>query len=193
MKLFFRSLLAVALSLGFTTNALTASNTGKLPEHEIRWSGSMPAKSHEGLLSLKDFKAEISPDGAVQSLTAVVDMTKIDVTDLSGKSRDKLTGHLKSDDFFDVANHPTATFELKEHRDDHLHGTLTIRGVSQDVALPAQVSGHPDRGWILAGKFSFDRMQYGVDYQNKGILGFLNAAKSKLIDDLIAVEVSIKL
>jgi len=120
-------------------------------------------------------------------------MTKINVTDLEGKKRDKLTGHLKSDDFFHVEEHPTATFVLDEHKGDKFHGTLTIRGVSKKVALPAKVSGNPDRGWILAGDFDYNRNDYGVDYQNSGLLGFMNAAKSKLIDEMIDVSVSVRL
>jgi len=82
---------------------------------------------------------------------------------------------------------------LDQHKGDKFHGTLTIRGVSKKVALPAKVSGNPDRGWILAGDFDYNRNDYGVDYQNSGLLGFMNAAKSKLIDEMIDVSVSVRL
>jgi len=184
--------IAVIAVAGLSAATLQAKDY-QMTDHTIRWTGSMPAKTHEGLLSLKSLDAEITDQGKVTALKAVVDMTKINVTDLEGKKRDKLTGHLKSDDFFHVEEHPTATFVLDEHKGDKFHGTLTIRGVSKKVALPAKVSGNPDRGWILAGDFDYNRNDYGVDYQNSGFLGFMNAAKSKLIDEMIDVSVSVRL
>jgi len=184
--------IAVIAVAGLSAATLQAKDY-QMTDHTIRWTGSMPAKTHEGLLSLKSLDAEITDQGKVTALKAVVDMTKINVTDLEGKKRDKLTGHLKSDDFFHVEEHPTATFVLDEHKGDKFHGTLTIRGVSKKVALPAKVSGNPDRGWILAGDFDYNRNDYGVDYQNSGLLGFMNAAKSKLIDEMIDVSVSVRL
>ncbi len=102
---------AAALSIG----SLQAKDY-QLADHEIRWTGSMPAKTHEGKLTLKSIEADITDTGKVTSLKAVVDMTAINVTDLEGKSRDKLTGHLESDDFFHVEKYPTATFVLDEHK-----------------------------------------------------------------------------
>lgn len=186
-----KSILFIA-ALGLSFSALQAKDY-QMTDHTIRWTGSMPAKTHEGLLPLKSFEADISDQGQIASLKAVVDMTKINVTDLEGKKRDKLTGHLESDDFFHVEEFPTATFVLDEHKGNKLHGTLTIRGVSQKVVLPVRVSGNPENGWILAGNFDYDRNDFGVDYQNSGLLGFMKAAKSKLIKDMIDVRVSVRL
>lgn len=158
---------------------------------EIRWTGSMPIKAHTGLISLKELEAEIDKDGTIRSLEAVVDMTSINVTDLEGKDRAKLTGHLKSEDFFHVEAHPTSRFVLREHKDGLLHGTLTIRGAAKEVSLPVTITGDPIAGWTLTGDFAFNRMDHGVDYQNKGILGFINAAKSKLIDEMIDVSATV--
>ncbi|MGZ0655501.1 YceI family protein [Coraliomargarita sp. W4R53] len=190
-----RSLSTGAIILAAAT-MLTSSLQAKeyeFAESEIRWTGSMPAKTHEGLISLKSIEADITDEGKVTALTAVVDMTSINVTDQTGKSRDKLTGHLSSKDFFSVEKYPTATFVLDEHKDGKFYGTLTIRDQSKKVALPAKVSGHPDRGWILVGDFDYNRIDFGVDYQNSGFLGFVNAAKSKLIDHMIDVSVSVTL
>jgi polyisoprenoid-binding protein YceI len=183
--------LAAFAALALTASSLVAKDY-EMTSHTIHWTGSMPAKTHEGLLPLKSFDADITDEGKVTALKAVVDMTKINVTDLEGGKRDKLTGHLKSDDFFHVEEYPTAIFILSEHKDGKLHGTLTIRGVSKKIALPVKVSGHSDRGWILAGNFDYNRIDFGVDYQNSGFLGFVNAAKSKLIDDMIDVNVTVK-
>lgn len=184
----------------FLIAALTLAASGlhakeyDLAKQNIRWTGSMPATTHEGTLTLKSIQADITDEGRVTSLTAVIDMTKIENTDLKKEgSKKKLIKHLSSDDFFNVKEYPTSTFVLDEHKEGKFFGTLTIRGISKKVALPAKVSGHPDRGWILVGDFDYDRNDYGVDYQNSGFLGFANAAKSKLISDLIDVSVSVTL
>ena len=184
--------LAFTAALGLSNGALQATPY-ELSEQDIKWTGSMPAKTHEGQLTLKSLDVEITDEGKVTSLKAVVDMTAINVTDLEGKKRDKLTGHLESDDFFHVEAYPTATFVLDEHKENAFHGTLTIRGTSQKVILPARVSGDPDRGWLLFGDFDYDRNDFGVDYQNSGLFGFIGAAKSKLIEDMIDVSVQVRL
>ncbi len=185
-------MISLIVATALSTTSLAAKDY-QVEKELIRWTGSMPAKTHEGLLTLKSFNVDITNEGTITALTAVVDMTKIDNTDLKGKSRKKLIAHLTSEDFFYVEKYPTATFVLSEHKDDTLYGNITIRGVSRKIALPAKVSRHPDRGWILTGAFDFNRVEFGVDYQNSGLLGLVNAAKSKLIDELIDVDVLIRI
>jgi len=160
-----------------------------LESHHIAWSGSMPAATHTGLLSPQEFDVEITEDGKIQSLKVVLDMDSIDVTDLEGKKRDKLMGHLRSEDFFFVEKYPTASFDLEEHADGKLHGTITIRGISSQMTLPLEVHGHPDRGWILKGKFTFNRQDFNVNYQNSGFFG---VAKDKIIRDEVELDIELK-
>jgi len=188
-----KRLVLFTLSILLMASATLSAKSYKLAEYEIRWTGSMPAVTHEGLLSLASFEADITDAGKVESLKAVVDMTRINVTDLEGDDKEKLTGHLKSDDFFHVEEYPVASFDLKEHKDEQLHGTITIRGVSKEISLPVRVSGNPERGWMLVGNFEFNRKDFGVDYQNTGFLGLFDAAKSKIIRDAIDVSVTLTL
>ncbi len=159
-----------------------------LEKHRIAWSGSMPAKTHSGLLTPKNLDISISADGTVESLYTEIDMDSIDVTDLEGKNRDKLMAHLRSEDFFFVEKHPAAEFTMDEHRDGALHGTLKIRGIAMPVSLPVEVRGHPDRGWILSGQFGLNRQDFDVNYQNSGFFG---TAKDKLISDTINLDIEI--
>lgn len=97
--------------------------------------------------------------GAVSG-TVIVDETnpeksKVDVTvdvasvDTRQEMRDN---HLRSPDFFDVANHPTMHFVSKRieggiHGDFHVVGDLTIRGVTREVALTANLEGRTRDPW----------------------------------------------
>ena len=59
--------------------------------------------------------------------------------------------HLRSGDFFDVANHPTATFVLKEttRTGNELSaiGDLTIRGITKPVTLTGEIGGPAKDPW----------------------------------------------
>lgn len=108
----------------------------------------------------------------VQSVKA--DVT-IDVNAIStqNENRDK---HLRSDDFFDVANHPTITFTSKrvEPAGDgrfKLIGDLTIRGTTKEVALDVEGPSpivKTQRG-IATGATAttrIKRLEYGLKYNN---------------------------
>lgn len=59
--------------------------------------------------------------------------------------------HLRSGDFFDVENHPTATFVLKEttRTGNELSaiGDLTIRGITKPVTLTGEIGGPAKDPW----------------------------------------------
>ncbi len=98
-------------------------------------------------------------DGAVAGADIVIDVASITT---GGGQRDD---HLKSADFFDVANHPTATFRVTnaERTGDQLtaQGELTLRGVTKPVALEGEIGGPAKDPWgnnkvsaTLSGKIS---------------------------------------
>lgn len=169
------------------TASLSAANF-ELLEHRIEWKGSTPIKSHEGLLSPKSFDVSLGADGTIDSLSVVIDMDSIDVTDITGNKRDKLMGHLRSEDFFFVSEYPTASFTMAEFKDGQLHGTITIRGISKGFTIPVNVEAAGENQWKLSGEFSFNRHDFDVNYQNSGLIG---ATKNKFIRK--AIEVSVEL
>ena len=116
-------------------------------------------------------------------------MSSIDVTDLKGKKREKLTNHFLSRDFFYVKEYPTARFTLNRHEDGSLVGEIEIRGVAKPITIPVEVTGSVSEGWTLEGEFAFNRQDFNVNYQNGGILG---AAKDKLIRDMIDLAIELK-
>lgn len=58
---------------------------------------------------------------------------------------DQRDGHLRTPDFFDVENHPQATFVStmveRDGADWHITGDLTINGVSKSVTIPFESAG----------------------------------------------------
>jgi polyisoprenoid-binding protein YceI len=75
--------------------------------------------------------------GALEGFNASIDATSIDTKDAQ---RD---GHLKSPDFFDVANHPAITFksdkvQAKGGNEYIVTGNLTIRNITKPVTLEVE-------------------------------------------------------
>ncbi|GAB5560530.1 MAG: YceI family protein [Synoicihabitans sp.] len=183
---------AFASLVFFTFGAVGALSAKdyRLVDHTIQWTGSTPVKYHTGLLSPQSSSIKISDAGVVEHLEVVLDMNSINVTDMDeGRMRDRLTGHLKNEDFFDVSSHPTARFTMKRHEAGHLKGELEIRGNRMDFSIPVKVSGDAVKGWDLTGKFSFDRHEFDVSYQADNLLSI---AKDKLVDREIVVDVALK-
>lgn len=108
----------------------------------------------------------------VQSIKADV---SIDTNGIStqNENRDK---HLRSDDFFDVANHPAITFKSKrvEPAGDgrfKLIGDLTIRGTTKEVALDVEGPSpivKTQRGVATGATATtrIKRLEYGLKYNN---------------------------
>ena len=82
--------------------------------------------------------------------TAKVDVT-VDVTSVDTR-QEMRDNHLRSPDFFDVANHPTMHFVSKRIEGDvtgsfKVIGDLTIRGTTQEVTLDVTFEGRAKDPW----------------------------------------------
>jgi polyisoprenoid-binding protein YceI len=119
-------------------------------------------------IDFKTFEGDVTVEGdAVTGVRFTVQMESL-VSD-----NERLTGHLKNEDFFDVANHPTATFEstgiTAGGTDGATHtvaGNLTIRGTTKGVTFPATIS--IEGGAAKArSEFAIDRKDFNVVYPGK--------------------------
>lgn len=81
-------------------------------------------------------------DGSIESGSFELDMTTLDEPDapMGEEARMKFIGHLKSDDYFDVENHPTATVNLSKSTSDKLVGTITVKGIDMPFEAPATIT-----------------------------------------------------
>ena len=106
----------------------------------IGFVGSKVTGSHNG--GFKKFNGQFAvANGAI---SAPGSKLTIDVDSLWADN-DRLTGHLKSPDFFDAATFPQATFELtgSEKADGSnvkLTGNLNLHGVTKQISFPAELS-----------------------------------------------------
>jgi polyisoprenoid-binding protein YceI len=121
----------------------------------------------------------------------------LDVAGLTSGAVDRDT-HLRSADFFDVATHPTMTFQSTriEQVEDGLrvHGDLTIREVTRPVILDVELLGEATDPWGnlksgLVATTTFDRRDFGLTW-NVAVEagGFLVGDKVKVTLDLQAAQ-----
>lgn len=77
----------------------------------------------------------------------------VEIEPASLETRDaQRDGHLKSPDFFDVENHPIATFkstraEATSDSEGKLYGDLTIKGITKPVVLDVEYNGQSKSPW----------------------------------------------
>lgn len=79
----------------------------------ISWRGYKPAGQHFGKIPATEGSLVVTGD-EITGGKFTFDITGLKIEDLEEGSENygKLWGHLQSPDFFDAANHPTATFEI---------------------------------------------------------------------------------
>jgi len=106
---------------------------------KIEWLGSKPSGYHTGTFSLKDGQV-ILDNGKLTGGKFTIDLTSLKVTDAVGGER--LEGHLKSPDFFDVAKFGEASFEITSVNytsvtNCNISGNLSMRGIVVPLKIPA--------------------------------------------------------
>ena len=107
-----------------------------------------------------------SKNGILESVTVDIDTPSL-TTDI-----EKLTTHLKSADFFNVNEFPTAKFastSIEDAGDGNVNitGDLTLLGETKSIAFPATVS--TSDGLKFDATFTIDRTEFGMDYGQENI------------------------
>lgn len=96
----------------------------------------------------EDFEGQIEADPADKTLTSAQASVQVKSIDTREQMRD---AHLLSADFFDAANHPQLTFVSKKITGKGpaitVHGDLTIRGITREVALKGRFLGENTDPW----------------------------------------------
>lgn len=161
----------------------------------VAWKGSktVTKSSHNGMISLSEGSVEIEK-GELKSASFTVDMKTISNEDLKASPKDaaKLVGHLSSEDFFNVAKFPTATFKStavtkKSATEVVIKGDFTMIGNTVAIEFPAKIAIKGDTATGEA-TLKLDRTQWGLKY---GSGKFFTGLGDKVISDEIELTVKI--
>jgi polyisoprenoid-binding protein YceI len=128
-----------------------------------------------------------------ENTSAVIE---IDVNSINTKEEQR-DGHLKSPDFFDVANFPTATFKsVKVVKEDDgegkLYGQLTIRDITKELVLDVEYAGTAKSPWGatsagFSATTSFNRKDFGLNWNQALETGGV------LVGEKIKLEIELEL
>ena len=161
-----------------------------LKESRISWTGKKVTGAHDGTVNFASGAFEVE-DRRITSGRFVADMESLTVLDLKDpESNQKLTGHLKSADFFDAANHPEAVFVItnvepiakakKSEPNVTVTGDLTIKGITNPLTFPARVDWKDGVPVARAENVRVDRTLYNIRY---GSGKFFQNLGDKMIHD----------
>lgn len=177
----------IALTLLITGTMAEAQNTLQLnvEKSSIKWTGKKVLGKHYGTISFQS--GSLIQSG--QSYTGgefVVDMNSITCDDLTDAGTNaQLVGHLKSDDFFGVANHPTSKLVIKSgtakgNNQYEFSGELTIKENTNPVKVEA-VLVPEEGGVVFTGKLIVNRAKYNVRYGSGSF--FQNLGDNMIYDE----------
>ena len=159
----------------------SATHVFSQADSKISFVGAKVTGKHDG--GFQTFSGTIQlVDGDPTRSTVTVEIDNASITTDS----ERLTGHLKSDDFFDVARFPKTRFtstQIKtggEGGATHtVTGNLELHGVTKAITFPATIRVNGERVEVDA-EFAINRKDFGIVYAGKP-------------DDLIRDNVLIKL
>ncbi len=181
------------LAVLFLAGALNVSaqkseiNIGK---SVVEWTGKKIGGAHKGEVKIKSAYLDLK-NGEIVGGTVLLDMTTISNTDLEDKSyKQKLVGHLKSDDFFAVEKYPTASFEVIKSTQFNngkasVSGKLTIKGKTEDITFDVSKNDLEYSAQVEVDRSKFD-VRYGSD-------SFFDNLGDKAIDDIFILDIKLTL
>lgn len=192
----FSVMLAAVAMIGMSfTNPVEGEKerrTVSVAESNIVWNGYKVTGSHTGNIQLKSGELEFDGDQLTGG-NFVIDMTSMTNNDLEGEWKEKLMGHLKSDDFFSVDKFPTASFNITQvvsrgkPGEYKIVGDLTIKGITKEIKFQANVEDMGDKAKAVA-EVVVDRSEFNVRY---GSGSFFENLGDKTIYDEFDLQVNL--
>jgi polyisoprenoid-binding protein YceI len=187
-----KNLKSIALALVVVLSTVSVSAQTKkvdASKSSINWTGKKVTGQHEGTVNLKDgtlvFKGAKLVGG-----TFNVDMNSLVTTDLkAGQGKEKLEGHLKSEDFFGTDKFATATLVFKKlvTKAPNVYtvtGDLTIKGITKPVTFDLATTTNTATTNVI-----IDRTKYDIKY---GSGSFFDSLGDKAINDDFNLAIALK-
>ncbi|WP_442265694.1 YceI family protein [Tenacibaculum sp. ZS6-P6] len=182
MKNLFKKGLGIALIALFTVSFTTIKKERKqinISESNVEWKAYKVTGSHKGIVNIKSGYLSFD-DGKLSGGSITIDMTTINTTDLTGDYKNKLDGHLKSGDFFNVEKYNISTLDFtkvkaKGKNAYEVTGKLTIKGITKSVKFLISIYGNK-----ATASLKVDRTKFDIKY---GSSSFFDNLKDKAIYD----------
>lgn len=147
--------------------------------------------SHNGTFALNGGTVEVR-DGQFASVEVEIGVADLEVLDMEGE--DPVETHLRSDDFFNVEEFPTAQFSLTSVEGaEYVMSEMAIVG---DLTLKDQIAAQnvmidvakSDSGFTVSGDFELDRTRWGITF---GSGSFFDNLGDNVINDTVDMDLNL--
>ena len=185
------AIVAIAIS-AFTEKETTSTLGVNSAESKVKWLGKKVTGEHYGTIEIAKGNLEFS-NNKLSGGTFEIDMNSIKNTDIENEEHNqKLVGHLKSDDFFGVANYPSASFIIKEVQAKsahkyHVKGDLTIKETTKSIEFPVELNMIESKA-VASASITIDRSDFDIRY---GSGSFFEGLGDKMIYDDFTLDVTL--
>ncbi|MEZ4791935.1 MAG: YceI family protein [Gelidibacter sp.] len=178
----------IILAVAFAASTVATEKKVDVTNSTITWKGHKVTGHHEGTIKLEEGTLQFNDKNQLTGGSFTIDMTTLTVTDLEGDMNGKLTGHLKSEDFFGIEKHPKATFVITnvEGKDAKykVTGEMTIKGITHPNTFDMVVKEN-----TATADLKVDRTKYDIKYRSAS---FFDGLKDKAIYDEFDLNVNLK-
>ncbi|QQR83965.1 YceI family protein [Candidatus Peregrinibacteria bacterium] len=161
-------------------------------ESAMNWKGKKVTGEHYGRVQVQSGSVD-RVGGVWSNAQFTIDMSSIVSDDLEGENATSLENHLKSEDFFNVAEYPTAEL-VASTIEDQGDGTvkamadLTIKGITKPVEVVLMITPVDSTKLVASGNLVLDRTLWDVRY---GSGKFFSDLGDKLVDDEMSFELNL--
>jgi len=163
----------------------------------IKWKGSKVTEGHEGLVQIQEGFLMID-HGTLVGGQININMNSISNTDMEGRMKARIEGHLKSDDFFYVEKFPISILKIREvikkstpegdmTSSYDVVADLTIKGITNIIEFVADININKVE-FSATAKIKIDRTQWDIKYHSGNYVKDLG---DKLILDEIEFDISL--
>jgi polyisoprenoid-binding protein YceI len=161
--------------------------TVSVENSNLNWKGYKPMGSQTGTIKLASGNIVLK-NNIITGGNFVADMSTIK----EAEGNAKLEGHLKSEDFFEIAAYPTSKFEITETVNKagkiEVTGNMTIKGITKQITFPATLLVNKDAITLTSETFQINRADFNVKFKSKT---FFNDLKDKFVNDEFDFQVTI--
>lgn len=177
-----------------STELENGNYTFQADQSQIMWVGKKTLVADwidEGFIKLSNGSLSVD-NGNILSGGVVVDMNTITAQKTgSGGGQDKLANHLKSADFFNVAEFGNSVFNVisvtKNEDKYEVTGDITIKGKTESITFPANIYMGDGKVFVEA-EIVIDRSKFDVRFGSKN---FFNDLGNNVIDDNFTLKMKL--
>ena len=171
------------------------AQTFEVTDGKVFWAATKVGGAHNGSFTVSRGKIAVE-NGAVTGGVFMIDINSMTEVTMSGEMNTKFLTHMKSDDFFDAANHPQGQFTIvsiepltgNAEANSSVKGNLELNGITKSVTFPANILVLEDKVSVVSPKFTINRTEWDMKY-NAAIIG---TAADKIIHDDVALNVQLE-